>query len=290
MNEFNEELNTAYLQIEELLDRNRIAHVKDILARLLPKYPDDASLLYFAGYIAYHEDDLQEAHQRIEALLADDPDSYRGRVLMAHVYDELDRFTDAEHVYISLLKDYPEDADQYAGYAELMMKTLHIDKASRLAAEALRLDPHNPAGLRASLLASLVKGEKSAVDETLADLMGKHPEAQTTAYSLINVLLEKGDNKAAQRLAREMLAARPDDRYLLDLVKELSTSNHWSLMPMWPMQKFGWGGSVAIWFVAVIFFNFAPDNSLTNIIALAFLIYVAYSWIWPPILRKIMRR
>ena len=73
MNSGDEELWTAHRQIEECLDRDRLDHANKILARVMPNYPDDRELTFFAGYIAWRQDDLDDASQHIERRPRTDP-------------------------------------------------------------------------------------------------------------------------------------------------------------------------------------------------------------------------
>ena len=77
----------------------------------------------------------------------------------------------------------------------------------------------------------------------------------------------------------------------MDLVKQLRLVTHWSMLPLWPVVRFGWAGSVGIWLIAVIGLSALrrSDPALAGTVGIAVLVYVAYSWIWPPLLRRLMR-
>jgi hypothetical protein len=48
---------------------------------------------------------------------------------------------------------------------------------------------------------------------------------------------------------------------------------------------------VGIWLIAVIGLSALrrSDPALAGTVGIAVLVYVAYSWIWPPLLRRLMR-
>ena len=66
------------------------------------------------------------------------------------------------------------------------------------------------------------------------------------------------------------------------------------MVPLYPLQRWGWAGSVGIWFAVVLLLqtgvlNNTPLRDYQGAIALAFLAFVVYSWVWPPILRRIVK-
>ena len=112
-----------------------------------------------------------------------------------------------------------------------------------------------------------------------------------TLWLVIVALQQRGDRREALSIARELLRAQPDNEGLVDTVKQLRLVTHWSLWPLWPVMRFGWAGSVAIWLLAVFGLNALrrSDPELAGTIGLVVLAYVAYSWIWPPILKRLLR-
>ena len=100
-------------------------------------------------------------------------------------------------------------------------------------------------------------------------------------------------DKEALRISQEVLRQQPDSQPVVDLVIALKTASHWTMVPLRPIQKWGWGGSIGIWFVVVLLLRGlrdTPYEAVTTPIALVFLAYVLYSWIWPPILKRWMAR
>jgi len=102
---------------------------------------------------------------------------------------------------------------------------------------------------------------------------------------------QRGDRREALSIARELLRSQPDNEGLVDLVRQLKLATHWSLWPLWPVMCFGWAGSVAIWLLAVFGLNALrrSDPELAGMLGIVVLAYVAYSWIWPPILKRLLR-
>ncbi len=290
MNDATRPLYESIEHISQLLERQRFSHASTILSEVLPQHPDNEELLFFAGYIAYHTDKLDEALVHAQHLMEVAPESYQGRLLMCDVLEEQEELAQAERLYLTLLNDYPEDATLYAAYAMLMLRTMHVDKASKLATEALRRDPNHALAIQVSTLAAIVNGTRDARDERLSELINKHPQLQATAATLVQVLQREGRHKEALRVSQEMLRAHPDNQHIVDLVIEEKVLSHWSMKPLWPFMRYGWAASIAVWFAAIVFFRVAPENVYTAAAGGLLLAFVVYSWVWPHILRKIMKR
>jgi hypothetical protein len=62
------------------------------------------------------------------------------------------------------------------------------------------------------------------------------------------------------------------------------------MKPLWPLQKWGWGASAAMWLGGVVLIRglarTAPD--IATPVAFVWLGYCVYSWVWPPLIRKIL--
>jgi hypothetical protein len=86
----------------------------------------------------------------------------------------------------------------------------------------------------------------------------------------------------------------PADTNVVALAASLRRNTHWSLLPLWPMQKWGWGGSIGLWLLAVMLFRSqvlsqTPLAGHEGTLATIFLVYVVYSWVWPPLLGRLQR-
>jgi tetratricopeptide (TPR) repeat protein len=278
-------------QADVLIERRRYAQARGLLAQGLRSYPADERLCYRLAYVDYREERYAEALQTLQDLLRNVPDHYGARSLQAHVLEETQQLAAAERVWIDLLREYPEDADSYASYGLLMLRTLHIDKGSRLADEALRFEPEHATALFVKGMAELIQGKAGTMNEHLAKLIREHPEQRAAASALIVALQDRGDAQGALRISRELLAAQPDDEAVVEMTRELHRNAHWSMLPLYPMQRWGWGGAAAVWVAGVIGLRMldgrvSPTTQLT--ITVLWLLYVLYSWIWPPILKRLL--
>lgn len=278
-------------EIQNLVDRRRYGEARTRLAAALKEHPSDVRLLYFAAFVDYATDDNQAARATLRSALAVDPEHAPSRDLFAHVLEEDKQYAEAERVRIALLRDYPEDADYFGSYAHLMLRTLNMDKARRLAQEGLRFEPGHAGCLYVVALADLIDGRSSKDSASLATLVREHPEQVRTALALIIALQDRGDTRGALRIARELLRSQPDNEQFVQLVRELKSVVHWSLLPLYPMVKWGWGGAIVVTFAGIVglrALSAVAPSTVVNVLTIVWLLYVIYSWVWPPLLRKLL--
>jgi predicted Zn-dependent protease len=282
----------ALARIDVLLERRRLAQARQLLEQALRQAPDDVELLLRGAWIDHLDDDEESAHRTLRAALAHDPDHAGLRRLLFSVLEELERFEEAEQVVIGLLRDFPEEASFYAAYAQLMLRTLHLDKARELASEGLRRDPDDEDCLFAHALAELIHSPAAAAEGALPELVRHSPDHARTMWLLVVALQQRGQPRAALRVAQALLRSQPTSPQVLQLVRELRIATHWSLVPLWPMTRFGWAGSALLWGGAVLALTLGRrlPAPLGGGIAVLWLTYVVYSWIWPPLLRRWMLR
>jgi tetratricopeptide (TPR) repeat protein len=280
-------------EAESLIDRRRYAQARQVLGRLLKIAPDHVQGLYLAAFIDYAEDHTDKALAATDGVLGLDPDHYGARRLRGLLLAEKNELAAAEREWIALLREYPEDAASYASYAELMLRTLEVDKARRLAAEGLRHEPEHEGCLYVLALVEIIlDGGKAAHGDasSLQRLLAQYPARQQTSLALVVALSDRGNNRAALRVAQELLRAQPDSKQFVQLVRDLRVATHWSLLPLYPMQRWGWAGSFMTWggFVLILMFAKQLPPAWSLGLSLTWLSYVIYSWVWPRILPKLL--
>jgi tetratricopeptide (TPR) repeat protein len=171
------EIRDSLSRLEILEERRRFADARALLAEVLPRHPAHPELLFHVAYIEYLTDNYAAAETAVQALLAMDPEHVGGRDVLQGIYAETKRPAEAEQVLIGLLRDYPEEPRFFARYSMLMLKNLQAEKAEKLAAEALRLDPDHHSAQLAMTTARLITGKADTAQHDLARLVKNHPES-----------------------------------------------------------------------------------------------------------------
>lgn len=279
-------------EIEALLDRRRFALARAAISRALQSYPGAPHIRYLGAFLDYADGDAEVALKSVDQLLADAPEHHGARRLRAHLLKDALRLAEAEQEWINLLREYPEDAGCYAGYAELTLHALQLEKAEALAGEGLRHDPEHAACLYIRTMVSIARGSASSGtdDAALRRLLAAHPDNQRSSIALVVSLSHRGDNNTALRVARGLLRAQPDSQELLELVKELRRGVHWSMIPLYPMQRWGWGGAIGVTIGGMLIVSQVGPRlpeTYGAVLSWTWLAYVAYSWIWPPLFKKL---
>src|SRR3569833_3465529 len=154
-----------------------------------------------------------------------------------------------------------------------MLNTLNLDKAGRLAKEGLRHEPEQPVCLYGGALIDEISGKRGE-SEHLLRLLQAHPEQVITATPLVVALSEQGRNREALRIAQELLRNQPDNAHFLALVRELKMQTHWTMLPLYPMQRWGWGGAAVVSVAGII-----GVRAMGNAVPEPFRSVVVYIWL-----------
>jgi hypothetical protein len=155
----------------------------------------------------------------------------------------------------------------------------------------LRYDADDSECLAAQAVCEFIEQPTGAPSRGLQQLLVRHPQSMRTLVLVVIALQQRGNAREARRVAQELVRAQPDNEQLVGLARSLTVQAHWSMLPLWPMQKWGWGASFALWLIAIVGIRTLDqvDDRAAGVFAIVFLIYVVYSWVWPPILRRLLR-
>lgn len=285
-------MSEAFEGILRLAQNGRTRAARQALQEELRNQPDDPDLLFARGYVAYREDEYTEARQAFEEVLARDPEYIPALHLLASVAMETKSYSEAEQLLLHIIERHPEDADAFASYARVMMETLHTDKARALAEESLRLDPTHHEAEFVMLLLDMMDGDQKDVHARVSEMIADRPDDLRTIASLYLVLIDSGRHREALGVGQELLRHSPDKEDIVEGLVDLRVASHWSTWPLRPLARWGWTASAIIWGLSVVMFRlleqYAPD--IAGPAAIVFLAFVAYSWVWPPILRRWFQR
>jgi tetratricopeptide (TPR) repeat protein len=277
-------------QVEALLQRRRTDLARSLLKRALANHPEHTALLLQSAWADYLDDNYDEALRLVRQVLLAEPTHAGARLLYFELLVEKEQHAEAERVIIELLREYPEDADYYGRYANLMLRSLNLTKALQLAREGLRQDPENVECLSAQATCEFID-DPHAASAGLQQLLVNHPQLIRTLVLVVVALDQRGDVRGARRVTQELVRAQPDNEHLVDLARQLKIKGHWSMLPLWPIQKWGWGASFGIWILAIVVSRALSkvNPAAAGVFIAVMLGYVAYSWVWPPLLRRLIK-
>lgn len=277
-------------QVDALLQRRRTDQARALIKQGLASHPDHTALLLQSAWTDYLDDESDQALRVVRQVLIVDPDNESARLLYFELLVEKEEHVAAERVIIELLREFPEDASYYGRYANLMLRTLNMTKALQLAREGLKYEPGNVECLAAQATCEFIENPHAS-SHGLQQLLVNYPQLIRTLVLVVVALDQRGDVKGASQVARELVRAQPDNEHLVDLARQLKIKSHWTMLPMWPMQKWGWGASFAIWIIALV--GTRTLNKVNPTAGAIFvgmvIVYVIYSWVWPPLLRRLVK-
>jgi tetratricopeptide (TPR) repeat protein len=278
------------LQVAALLDRGRTDQARSLLKVALASDPEHTGLLLQSAWTDYLDDHYDSAFATVNQVLLADPDDESARLLRYELLMQKSQHTDAEQVILGLLREYPGDPHYYARYADLMLKTINLAKAGELAREGLKYDPENAECLATATICDFIEKRRGATSHTMQQMLVKHPQSLRTLLLLVVALEERGDIRSASRVSQELVRADPGNESFVEMAREFRLQSHWSMLPMWPMQRWGWGASAAIWLAAVLGLRAVDriNDTLGTILTVVFVLYVIYTWTWSKILRRLL--
>ncbi|HTE41034.1 MAG TPA: tetratricopeptide repeat protein [Steroidobacteraceae bacterium] len=274
-------------QIGALVERRRTAQARALIGDAIKQFPEDTRLLLQAAWVDYLDDKSEAAMASVRQILAREPDNGEAKQLLFELLVEREDLVEAERVVIDLLRVNPESAHLYGRYADVMLRALNVPKAAALAQEGLRYAPDDRECLAARTMCDFIQ-QGSKPSPALQQLLLEHPKSLRTLILVTVALEQRGQGSQAHQIAKEMLRAHPDNPHLVELVKHFRRTTHWSMLPLRPLQKYGWGASIGFWIVAVVggrmIEKYSPQWALAFTVTV--LTYVIYSWVWPPLFNK----
>jgi tetratricopeptide (TPR) repeat protein len=239
----------------------------------------------------YRKEDFESAESTATSALKSNPEDPDLRSLLHHIYSAQKKYAESEKVIIDLIRDYPREARYFAFYARLMLETMHTDKAQRLAEEALRIEPEDISAMTVSILCDVINSKGEDVSDKLTKLVIEHPESEHTARSVLMVLIDRKNYKEALNVAQQLLRIDPSDEGMVNVIKELRIETHPTMLPLYPLIRWGWHASAVLWLAGIVMIRLSGQylgEPATGILTLVWLGYIIYSWVYPPILRRIL--
>ncbi|MFQ5701646.1 MAG: tetratricopeptide repeat protein [Acidobacteriota bacterium] len=163
-----------------------------------------------------------------EATVRTSPNSALAHVNLGSIYQAMGRLVEAEASYRRAIAIAPDRPGPYYNLATVLEKTGRPEEAIIEYREALRLDPGNVRALNNLGKALLARRRVREAIAMLSRAVTIAPEAPKPAVNLAAAYLQAGDLDRAGRLARQVLASRPEDeaarRVLAEVERRAATA------------------------------------------------------------------
>ncbi|HEX6096963.1 MAG TPA: tetratricopeptide repeat protein [Thermoanaerobaculia bacterium] len=209
--------------------------------------------------------------------------------LVARCHSSRGELAEAEEAVLAALRTNAEDAELLALYALIVAKAGQVEKAKKLVAQARRVDPENTSAIRVEAAIAVSRGDDREALLRGREMLALDPE-DTHAHLLTGgVLHDRGDIDDAAEYLRTAVVNDPADPVAAESARENLLWRHPLMWPLRPAQKFG---SAKVWLAGILLLFAARSTKNTPImltVGIAWLVYVLYSWVVPPLVRRMLR-
>ncbi len=257
---------------------------------------DDAALEdveYWAlrGAALFDLDRFDDAARVLTKGLEIDPEDIQLLYLLARTESARGDLADGERHILEALRLAPENAELLLAYAILVARAGQFAKARALMDKAAQIEPQAEGLPACRFILATLEGKDKPAQRHSEQWVAENPE-DPHAIAVSGIAM--GDQGKAVRGYRRLRSAASLDPRVVegmeDVFEERRLWSHWSLKPLWPILRFGAG---KVWFAAIaimLALNLAGLRRAAALFALAYLVLVIYSWVAPPIVRRLLKR
>ncbi|NUT35860.1 MAG: hypothetical protein HOV79_22625 [Hamadaea sp.] len=203
---------------------------------------------------------------------------------------QLGRDESAERALLDGLAIAPDDVDLLCAYARLCIKHRQLDKARKLVELAAQQAPDAPTVYSARVHLAYADGDDARAQRIARQFVAAHPENAHAHALLGGMSAARGQVTSAYAGMRQAVANEPSDRDFAQAAYETRIETHPLMLPVRPFVRFG---PLKTWIVAIVIIyglRMAGLPGLSAVFALCWLVLCVYSWVVPPLVRRWMMR
>ncbi len=278
-----------------LLNQGRPKEAEGWIKKVLEVEPENDYAISLLGLCYINNKELDKGIQTIRKAISIDPEKAHYFYLLAFAYYQKNDTYQAT-VYITQgIEMDPYHAELYGLYAFILLEKKDFKEALKKADEGLAIDAENITCLNAR---STALNKLRMTDEAIATMqnaLAQDPDNEFTHATIGWNYLEKGKHRLATKHFREALRIAPGHQNAKTGLKEALKSKiapyRWLLQfNYWLQNKgknFRWGFLIALFIgvrlIATISKNNPETESIGLMVAGAYLLFVATSWIINPL-------
>jgi Flp pilus assembly protein TadD len=273
---------------EHYLDVDQAQRALDALERA---HPEDAALA--AGLRARALLVLEryaEAADSARAGLAIEPEDPELLAQLAIALWKMGQLAEAERAVLGALDLEPDDPSLLCIYAHIVANAGQLEKAERLVERALQWAPDDPTVLQTQAEIAYLQGRDKVAERAVREALEVDPEAPHSQALLGVAAAERGDSRAAAAHLRRAAELDPSVEHFTETARALRVATHPLLIPMWPIERFGQGPVWIAGIATVLVAGRLAPSPFAELIILLWLVYVAYTWIAPPLVGRWVAR
>jgi tetratricopeptide (TPR) repeat protein len=282
---------TGLALAEFYVDVGRPERALEVLAGLGSEAIEDPHAWFVRAHALVELERWDAASSAAASGLALDPDRVELLHLRALALWRRGELAGAESAVLAALELTPEDPVLLCTYAHLVASAGQLDKAERLVDEASRLDPDDAYVRRTRAELAYLSGRDAAAERHARGALELDPEDADSLTLMGVAAYQRGHGRRGAADVRRAAGLDPSSENHVMLAREMSGSMHPLLLPLWPIYRFGrgpvWIAGVAALFAVARLDAPAP---LAAAVVILWLVFVAYSWIAPPLVQRWLER
>ena len=290
MNDYEEYEESSFEVIEHYFYISKYPQVIELINEKLHNNIENSWLWYMLGYSNYAMYEYDKAEEQFHEAMRLGYDEGIIFDLLGHLYMETQRWKEAEEAFLEALRINPNGAETHAGYAALMKRTGHREKAKLLINKALELDPENSYVLRRNLILEGMNRNKEQQILALEQYMNSADSESTKLLILGKNATLRNNKKEAKEYYRQAFLINPEDQTLLSILKEMEITTHPLLAPNRFIERLG--GPAIIWLIGIglTFLLLALGfDSLAMVFIQCCVVLTLYTWISVPLVKRLRK-
>lgn len=196
----------------------------------------------------------------------------------------------AERALLDGLALAPHDVDLLCAYALLCAGANQPDKAAKLVERALATEPYAPAVFSARIQVAHARGDDKEAQRVAQEFVAAYPDNPAAHALLGTTSAIRGRVGPAYEGLRQAAASAPGEQAYAESAMEMRIATHPLMLPIRPLLRFG---PLRTWVVAIVLIyglRLVGLSALAAVVAVVWLLFCVYSWVVPPLVRRWMRR
>jgi predicted Zn-dependent protease len=210
--------------------------------------------------------------------------------LLGRAEHECGHLVVAERALLDGLALAPGDVELLCAYADVCAADNQMPKAQRLVDLAAAGRPDAPVVFATPVKVAYARGDDRAAQRISREFVAAHPENAAALALLGGTSAARGRMDEAYAGLSRAAATSPADQAYATAALDLRVATHPLLRPIRPILRFG---PVKTWLVAVAVIFLLGRLGLPTLSLAAGLVWVGlcvYSWVVPPLVRRSIRR
>jgi tetratricopeptide (TPR) repeat protein len=196
----------------------------------------------------------------------------------------------AERAILDALALAPTDVDHLCAYARLCTDAGQLAKAAKLVDRAAAEAPEAAVVYASRIRLALAQGRDAEAQRISKAFVAAYPESPAAHAALGGTSAVRGQVKHAYAGLRQAAAGAPTEHEFGEAAMEARMATHPLLWPLRPIERFG---AIKVWLVviaAIFGLRVIGLTPLAAALGLFWLVFCVYSWVVPPLVRRVMMR